>query len=302
MDSFLTRYYRQVDRNLGDPATANRYPKADRLSDLHTIDTQIFEGLLNVLGGESLMGYAEAEITLTAGQEFYRFPEGFRHFLSLEYRQTDGTIQWAVSRMRTKAPYKCRYGIEIITAHRGFRITPAPYDTTPWVICYVRCPGKLHDALASEVSSKTLITGTPAEDHGEVILLPDYYNGMEVRELTYGQTREIVGSKIFDNRMTLQLRHAWDRLPPQDTPYELRPILPPQYEDLYAMDAAILELNRRRLFDAATSLKTDRTKMWNAARSYYASNTMDRGPERLSPNAGDDPSEGWEGVPYYGYA
>lgn len=301
MDSFLTRYYRLIDRNLGDPASANRYLKSDRLADLHTIDTQIYESLLNVLGMESLMGYAEAEIQLVANQEFYRFPVGFRHFFALEYRVESGGTQYAAYRLKTKGPYQCKYAVEIISSHRGFRLRPGPLDTTTWVLCYSRCPGLLHEANASGTSATTLITGTPATDRGTVIKLRDYYNGMEIRELTYGQVREVVGSIPNTGNMTLQLRHAWDTVPPADTPYEIRPTLPPEYDDLYAMDAAIPELNRRRLFDAARSLHPERHKLWNGARSYFISNTMDRGPARMSPNADEDTPDAWEGVPYCGY-
>lgn len=299
MDSFLERYYRAVTRELGDTHTSSRYPPADRLSDLGDIDQALFDSLLNVAGQESLMGYAEATITLVDGQIFYHLPFGFRQFLQLEYRDSQNRVLDVV---RTKQFYEGRYGVDILTADRGFRLFPPPNLTVnaDWILCYLRSPPLLHYAEAESVSrdGKTLVSGVPPTNGGEIHLIPDYYNGAELRIYRAGnladpQVRVVTDFVVTRERLSkaqgvFHLREALSPIPTRNTWYEICPTVPLRYDKIYAMDAAIPELIRREKYEKATQLKKTRDTRWRACVKHFSSNTMDRAPARIHPLTEED--------------
>lgn len=300
MDAFLQRYYRAVARELGDPHTSSRYPNADRLSDLGDIDQTLFDSLLNVAGSESLMGYAEASISLVSGQIFYQFPFGFRQFIQLEFRGDQNRVLEVI---RTKQYYEGRYGVDILTADRGFRLFPPPglrYTDATWTLCYLRSPPLLHYAKAESVAAdgKTLVSGTPPEDGGEVHLIDDYYNGVELRVYNSGNRGDpqvrVVTDFVVTQRGRLKpegvfhLREALSPVPSGDVWYEICPTVPLKYDRIYAMIAAIPELIRREKYTKAAELKKTRRERWSACVKHFSSNTMDRAPARIHPMREED--------------
>jgi hypothetical protein len=300
MDSFLERYYRAVTRELGDTHASSRYPKEDRLSDLGDIDQTLFDSLLNVSGQESLMGYSEASITLVDGQIFYPLPFGFRQFLQLEYRDDQNRV---LDIIRTKQFYEGRYGVDILTADRGFRLFPPVdlrYADATWVLCYQRSPPLLHYAKAASVGrdGKTLVSGVPPEDAGEIHLVPDYYNGVELRVYRAGNLADplvrvvtdfvVTRERLSEPQGVFHLREALSPIPAKDVWYEICPTVPLQYDRIYAMDAAIPELIRREKYEKAAQLKKTRDTRWRACVKHFSSNTMDRAPARIHPLTEED--------------
>ena len=91
MDSFLTRFYEDTRRWLGDPTQFKRLTKAQMIEDFYDAERDIWEQVLNATGIESLAGRAEATVNIVADQEFYPFPGNFRQFLRLR-RYSEKTV------------------------------------------------------------------------------------------------------------------------------------------------------------------------------------------------------------------
>lgn len=293
MDAFIERYFRALDRNLGDPHASKRYPKRERLEDLHAADREIFDALLKVMGQESLMGFSEATITLKNGVSFYQLPEGFRQFLQMERRVTEHSARDII---RTKPFYGQKYGVDVLTSSRGIRLDPAPILSADqdWTLLYLRSTGILHFAKAFAVSETSVTSGIPGDDAGEVVLVPDYYNGMELNifredKKAAPQRREILKFSVLDGtKGTFHLRHPFSPIPQGDVWYEINPVLPWPYDSIYAMDVALLTLPRREKPGKAASLLKQRDKKWVAAKQYFLSNVADRGPSRTTPLKAED--------------
>lgn len=302
MQSFIQRFYRMVNQRLGDPHASIRYPDSDKLNDLYESDQEIFNSLLRVAGQESQMGYAEATITLTNGEAFYQLPVGFRDFLELQYRM-NGKVQGI---LRSKDFYSQEYGVEVLSGTRGMRLFPAVNLSADqdWTLCYRRSPGLLHHAKATDVGDDFVVSGIPGTDAGEVQLVNDYYNGMELRvyAATSGavpQQREIINFAIRgDGKGTFHLRHAFDPKPTGEVYYEVCPTLPLQYESIYALDVASAILMARNQFEKAGALKMERRKKWVSAKQFFLANVSDRGPTRSMPLKAEDFMPSGE-VPYW---
>lgn len=290
MKPFLQRYYDRVSRELGDPHASARYPEADRYDDLIDIEEALFNQLLKMAGQESMLGYAEATITLTLDTTRYLFPEGFRQFIALEQRDTDGRL---LNKLMSKPTYDTEYGVEILTATKGFRLHPALVleGSQDWTLRYLRSPGELHYAYVGDdsVTSLAVRSKTPPANGGNTYFdVDDYYAGTELRifqaDTGQGQIREV---KDFKNG-TFVLRHAFDPLPQGNVGYEIVPSVPKRYDSIYALDAAIHQLIRRKEFEKAGALKVQRAGQWDSLRSLVISNTMDRAPARLKPLREED--------------
>lgn len=291
MESFIDRYFKDIDRNLNDPSSSTRYPKVDRLSDLHDISQDIFDDLSGSTMQESTLGYAEANIVIKNSVGFYLLPHGFRKFLGFEQRNSLGV---ATNVSGSKTHYSPSGGIQIITASRGFRINPPPQisGNETWVLQYLRAPGLLHFAKTESVTLQTVETGTPGTDAGELRLLPNYYNGMELHiykaATGAGQIREVESFTVSGTKGIFHLRHEFDPLPTGTVWYEVIPTLPYGYDSIYAMDATLLQLDRREKFEKVRSLIKHRRKKMQAAREYVISNVVDRGPSRIRPLSQED--------------
>lgn len=291
MLSFIESFYQQVDEHLGDPATSKRYPKDRRLRDLHAADKRIWERLSSASGPDGTLGRVETEIAIVADQAFYRLPGNFRRFVHLEQRQ-DEDRNCILSRLCSLPPYHPGPGVEILNAERGFIIRPTPtVDSDPsWTLIYERGPVQLHYAKAAAVGADFLIGGTPGENAGELIRLDDHYNGclLRVYRATTGtdQTQEITDYDATSN--TFKFRHAWTTIPTGEVWYEIRPTLPPDYDELYALAVAIRQCSGRLQTERKAGLEDDYKEAWAACVSYFGKNVMDRAPTLLKPYQFDE--------------
>ncbi len=298
--SFIQTYYKDLDKWLIDTDAQTRYPNAQRLRDLHSLDAQLFEDLLGVAGPESMIGYAEAILPVTAQIQFYPFPPGFRQLISIERRRDTSTtavvsvpLDQIIDRVWSKTFYDETTGATILTGHRGLRIDPMPTEDSEWVLIYLRGSGRLHFAQATDVSDRSLTTGIPPIDGGSLVLQEDYYNGMELQvydaRIGSPQVREIVNFHLIsETRGIFKIRHPWTPKPEGDIWYEIRPVCPPEYDEIYALDSALRVLTLRGRAEIAQELLKYRRRVWQSCRGYFASNVMDRGPTRLRPPRPED--------------
>lgn len=291
MQALLERFYEDVDANLDDPSTSKRITKAKKLRLLHVAEKMIWERVLMLSGQESIVGRTETTITLENDKEFYLLPGNFRQFLGFE-RRTDGDSSQVVAYLRSIPLFDAGPGVVVLSEQRGMMVKPKPdiEGDEDWTLIYQKGPVQLHHSEAIQVSEKTLLGATPDPDAGEMVLNDGYYNGSLLRvydaEAGQEQTREIVNFDAANK--TFHLRHAWTTLPTGTVRYEIRPTLPADYDDLYAMDVAIRILGRRSRARGRLGLKQDRRDLWEACKGYFLSNVADRAPSRLLPI---DPNE-----------
>lgn len=298
--SFIETFYADIDKWLVEADASARYPRIQRLRDLHSLDAQLFEKLLHAAGPESLMGYAEALLAFESQKMFYPLPQGFRQLLSVERRRdpssttiTSVPLDRILNRLRSKTFYDEKSGVTILTGNRGIRVDPLPTEASEWVLVYLRGVGQLHYAMASSVSDFSLTTGTPPDDAGRVILQNDYYTGMEIQvydaRVGAPQIREVTQFRVTEeDKGVFHIRHPWTPRPEGDIWYEVRPAAPPEYDEIYGLDAALRILTLRGLPEIANQLLKYRERTWQACRAYFESNVMDRGPSRLRPLKPED--------------
>jgi hypothetical protein len=198
----------------------------------------------------------------------------------------------------TIGEYEPGPGVVIISALRGMRVQPAPAisEDQRWTLVYQKGPIIIHDATAAAVGTRSIKFGTPGSTSGEKIAVDGYYNGslMRVYDATIGapQTGEVVQHE--STRGLVLLRHVWQPTPTGTVKYEVAPVLPYEYDQLYAIEVALRNSQRRRN-RRWQDLLDQRKEMTNAAFNYFLSNTADRAPSRNLP-----PRE-WDDNPYDGF-
>lgn len=245
-----------------------------------------------------MVGFAEATITLQNGVSFYKFPAGFRNFIQLEKRvlitsdTLTGTRTDQIIRSKNiYTPATSGRWAEVITASKGFRLYPAPVlaSDEDWTLLFNRSPGMLHYAKATAVGNQSLTTGIPGADAGEVIKVPNYYNGLEINVYSEEggsvQSNWVHNSTVSNGHVTFQLKYPWNPKPRGEVWYEIMPTLPYPYDALYALDAALLVLDQRERPGKAISLTRHRNALWSQAQKYFQSNVSDRGPTRVTPGS-----------------
>jgi hypothetical protein len=296
--AFLERFISSVREEVGDPQSSKRASPERMLEDLHSADRDIFDELLKSTGQESLLGYAEATVTFQNGVSFYPFPEGFRQLMELQ-RRVDNYV---VDVLRSKQYYSQRRGVDVLSSTRGFRIFPAPSISADqdWTLCYLRSAGRHHYAKASHVGDKSLSTGEPVL--GSLVLIPDYYNGMEVRvfEATNNaapQTNTVSDFTVQNNVGTFHLQYEWSPTPEGEVWYETVPNVPSEYEEFYALELAFKILERRGKTERLASILARRKKKWGSCVQFVIANVSDRGPQRTFPLHSEDLVPSGE-VPY----
>lgn len=138
-----------------------------------------------------------------------------------------------------------------------------------------------------------LVAGTPSTYAGSIIKMDDYYNGSLIRVYSatagYPQTREVLD--FYEDPTTtgewhFKLRHPWATVPTGTILYEVRPALPQDYDRLYAIDVAIMQLDSRIDYVRKKQLESKRKKLMQACRSYFDRNVADRQPAVLHPPDG----------------
>lgn len=286
MASFIERFYEEVDDNLADPHSQKRLTRPQRLRDLHAVQFRIFERLLNLTGDQSSLGRAETTFNIEVGQTRYPLPHGFRNFLYLEKRSDDGDPDTVLDRLRSIATYDDGPGIEILDGQRGCLIKPTPDSSWAgtWVMGFRKGPVSLHYAAATSIGTRTIISGTPPADGGEVVLLDGYYNGSMIRvyQASRGapQVLECVRSEVDGDRMVFMFDVPFDPVPTGEVWYEVCPEIPVDLDGLYAMDVALLNASRRKEIRLRAGLREERSELWNAVRNYFLSNRADSTPTR----------------------
>ena len=290
MEAFLDRYLASVDRNLGDPTQAKRYPIADKLSDLRTVEVQIWEKLLSASGQESTIGRCEHTITLQDGVSFYTLPGNFRQFMGFERRE-NGDRNMIMSTMPSISMYDSGPGVEVLDAHQGMMVRPEPdlSEDQDWTLIYTKGPVLMHYGTAASVTSTTLVA--PASPtRGELVAMDDYYAGsiLRVYSASAGMFQSRVISAYNATTRTFTLRTAWGTTPTGTILYEICPALPEPYDAIYALDAAIDKCASIGLFAQQQVLIQRRRPLWDACRNYFASNVTDRMPTRSARLMADD--------------
>jgi len=193
-------------------------------------------------------------------------------------------------------------GVRLLGPGRGFQFIPRPTEAWAgdWTLCYRKGPVKLHDATLSSMASDgtSFVCGSPATNHGEVVLEPNYYAGclIEIYSATTGapQRRMCTASSVSGSTVTLRFDNKpFNPVPTGTMLYQVLPDLDESVDGLYALDVAILACSRRTGATRRSMLIREREDLWKAARGLYSASASDRPPERLRPprHDADDPYE-----------
>lgn len=286
MKSFLQRYYEQVKYLVGDPNSSVRLDTSYLYQRVHEVDRQIFELLVSASGQEDTMSYAEALIAIQNNRQFYPLPDGFRRFLGFSLFDESGSL---LNTLPSRHHYSPDAGVEILSPHQGFRLTPSPLLDADenWTLKYVRGPGLLHYAKAKEIDGNLLVGSIPEQDAGSLIRKNDYYNGLTINLFSpddsaegVPQTAVIKDFRWRDKTPVFQMRTNWEPTS-GDVWYEILPCVPYPYDSVYAIHTAREVLVSRRQFELATALITHYQQAWQAAKQYMTSEVADRAPERV---------------------
>jgi hypothetical protein len=284
VDPFIERYDELLTENLRDPVTSKRLTRAKRLRDLHSAQKDIFERLQRASGQESLIGYTELDITLTADQEFYALPPAFRNFISLEQRDSTNT-QIVLECLHTIPLFSKEVGIQILDGQRGFRVQPTPTETKTWTLSYLKGPIVLHYATAQAAAASTITFDDPASaDAGELVSLDDYYAGslVHVYSASTAGERQVREVSAYDaTTKVATVRVPWGTTPAGTILYEILPDVPDGLDEIYALLVAIKNTGRRANRSRRVELERNFDRLFAAAKSYYNSNTKDRAPVRV---------------------
>jgi len=290
MKPFLQRYYEGIRKHLGDPSHAKRITEQSMYEELFQIDNDIYQGLSKATGIKSRLGWAESTVVLQNGKRFYPWPPGWSKFLSFKRYDTDGR---EITSLNTQPEYSQQYGVENLSAERGFKLDPAPLITgdQEWTLEYLRRPGLLHYAPASSYGDYSITSGTPPTEPygGELVLVPDYYAGLVLRvysaDVGAPQVRVIEGSAVNGSDVTFILRDKLDRLE-GEVHYEILPCLPDPEFKVHIFDAAIQFLGDRQKTAKKNDLLLLRTKAWDSAMAHATDTSMDQPatrPRRVRP-------------------
>jgi len=287
MKSFLQLFYEQIDDFLGDPKLVKRLPHAKRYEMLRVAETQIWEKLVRTVGHNGSLGRAEATITLQDDVRYYRLPGNFRKFIEFVHRN-NGDPNEIINRLRTIPMSSPGPGIELLNANRGMVIRPNPVlpGDEDWTLVYEKGPVLTHYAQAEAIGDQHIKFGTPGDDAGELILNDDYYNGsmVEVYEAETGNLQTIEIEDFVSDSKTAYLRFPWSPKPTGETiMYQIRPVLPENYSNIYALRVAALYARSQGFPIKARSLDSEFNAQFAACAAYFASQTFDRAPSRHEP-------------------
>jgi len=197
------------------------------------------------------------------------------------------------SLLRSIPPYDPGPGIEIIDANRGFLVRPEPSNTSDedWTLIYQKGPVIIHQGSASDedVTADSLMMVAPsAATDGELVAIDGYYTGSMVRvhDAVTGanQSREIIASsRVTNTKVAIAVRHNFSPVPRGNVKYEVTPMLPHPYDEVYAISAAIRYATRRGQSRRRRQLVAEWRESFAAAKRYLSSNVADRGPSRTLP-------------------
>lgn len=294
MDSFLDRLYPLVREKLDDPSFSVRLTNTAILRAFDNVEKTIWERMLSG-SVDSVIGYVETPITLTEDQNRYALPGNFRQFLGLEYRDTgDDSIVIA----RRGSIHRNEFGPGVVITEPGRELIWKPMPISGetgiiWTLMYQKGPIIIHEGTAQAVGA-TSITFEATPSAGELIGINDYYNGSMIRILDGNGITETAEITDYVSSTKVATVRRWSGgITPSGTPkYEIRPLIPPDYDELYALDIAIKQTSNRRGGRGLNELLLQRTELFNGARNVFMSAVADRAPSRNIPVVAEvDPYE-----------
>lgn len=292
--AFLERYFAEVNEHLNDPSFSVRTTQDRKLRMLLTQEAVIWERLLSA-AEESVLGKAEAVITLQNGKKFYPLPGNFRKWIRLEKR-LEGDPNHVSSILRTKHVHGTDAGVILLTAQRGMEIDPVPRFSSDqdWTLIYQKGPIIHHYGTVSNVTSMSLTSGEVSV--GTLQRIDNFYAGSMLKifdaETGAPQTREVLSSQ--GKAGSFQFRHPLDMIPTGKIWYETVPALDEGLDSLYAYDVAMAIMATRKLTRQRQLMMNTRMELFTAAKDQFMSLTTDRGPQRVLVDDPNEPSTGTE--------
>lgn len=285
MESFLDRFYAVVDEALDDPHTSKRQSKASKLRAFYNTEKTIWERMLTA-SVDTVIGFTRIAVAVQNDKEFYTLPGNFRRFLAFELWSDSGN--YFLRKLGTVPYWDPGPGIVLLDGQQGFIIKPKPSlsEQESWRLEYQKGPLRIHQGTAADMGEMSIEFATPTADDGELVLVDDYYRTALVHiydaATGVGQTREVTDFNASSRWATL--RHAWDPIPTGTVKYEVRPLIPPDYDEIYALEVAI-KIGQRRRLRGIRDLIQQQSVLWKGARSYFMDAVADRAPSRTLPPA-----------------
>lgn len=292
--AFLERYFAEVNDHLNDPSFSVRTTQERKLRMLLTQEAVIWERLLSA-AEESVIGMAEAVITLENGKRFYPLPGNFRKWIKLEKR-LDGDPNHVSAILKTKHVHNTDAGVILLTAQRGLEIDPVPVFSSnqDWTLIYQKGPIIHHYGRAKYVTSMSLTAGETSA--GTLQRINNFYAGsmLKIFDADTGapQIMEVISSQGAAG--SFQFRHPLDMIPTGEVWYETIPALDEGLDSLYSYDVAMAIMATRKLTRQRQLLMSTRMELFSAAKDQFMSLTTDRGPERVLVEDPNEPSTGTE--------
>lgn len=295
MEAFVERYHAWLDELLNDPGDRRRFPITSRLRDLDAHQKSLYERILKTSQARAQMQYAEADITISNGVEFYRWPGNFRRFLKFE-RRVDGDPNNIMETMKTIAPWdKGRRGVVLMTPERGFRVQPVPQMTEEqtWTLCYQK--GLIHPhwgsfaATGSNVGPNFLRFPASIPDaQGYLVKHPQYYAGEVLRIIDAGTGggQSIEVSNFSVGTLQCDLRHNFSPVPTGQIKYEIGGFFPEGLDKIVAVTVALSKTPMADRAEQRSLLMKEFKELYAACSHYFNSQTADR-PHRPDPSYAD---------------
>lgn len=292
--AFLERYFAEVNEHLNDPSFSVRTSIERKLRMLLTQESVIWERLLSA-AEESVIGKAEATITLKNEKRFYPLPGNFRKWIKFEQR-LNGDPNHVSATLKTKHVHNTDSGVILLTAQRGIEIDPVPIFSSDqdWTLIYQKGPIIHHYGIASNITPMSLTSGEVSA--GTLQRIDNFYAGSMLKifdaETGAPQTREVISSQGAAG--SFQFRHPLDILPTGKIWYETVPALDEGLDSLYSYDVAMAIMATRKLTRQRQLLMSTRMELFTAAKDQFMNLTTDRGPERVLVDDPNEPSTGTE--------
>jgi len=285
MDSFLDRLYPLVREKLDDPSFSVRLTNAAILRAFDNVEKTIWERMLSG-SVDSVIGYVETPITLTEDVNRYPLPGNFRQFLGLEYRDT-GDESLVLARRGSIHRNESGPGVVITEPGRELIWKPMPISGETgiiWTLMYQKGPIIIHEGVGTAPGATT-ITFAASPTGGELIGINDYYNGSLIRVLDGNGITQTAEVTDYVSSTRVATVRGWSRgIAPTGTPrYEIRPLIPPDYDELYSLDIAMKATSNRRGGRGLKELLLQRAELFNGARNVFMSAVADRAPSRNMP-------------------
>lgn len=295
VNSQIEDHFEQVEDLVADPEFTRRKGSAHkRHRDLWWATCAVFERLLRVSSNESTIYYAETNITLQDGVEYYRLPGNFRRFIAFEKRVSSDPNKVS-ARYGTASEGSRQPGVIILDAQGYFRLRPVPTLSAneTWVLRYNKRPilqhwgtFKVEDITASSDDGSIIeIAHDIPGVQGVVQLSDDYYKAALFHIISDSGvgagipwTSEVVSWDGSERKLTLRdtVPTSEDR-PTGDIKYEFRSFLPPGYDDVLAIKVAMRLSTGRVNFDRWGMLRREHKEAWAAAKNWFRETTTDRG-------------------------